>query len=128
MGIAIGVLTLGSGFWYYSQGLAQWQAMMFTTMAFLQVFQALATRSNTESLFTIGVFSNRVMWGVIALVVGLQLVALYTPLGVFLGLLPLTAVDLLVCVGLGLALFTAVEAEKLFLRGRAPSRRPALQA
>ena len=128
VGIAIGVLTLGSGFWYYSQGLAQWQAMMFTTMAFLQVFQALATRSNTESLFTIGVFSNRVMWGVIALVVGLQLVALYTPLGVFLGLLPLTAVDLLVCVGLGLALFAAVEVEKLFLRGRAPSRRPALQA
>ena len=37
-------------------------------------------------------------------------------------------VDLLVCVGLGLALFAAVEAEKLFLRGRVPSRRPALQA
>jgi Ca2+-transporting ATPase len=129
VGIVIGVLTLGVGFWYYTQGYAQWQAVMFTTLAFLQVFQALATRSNTESLFTIGVFSNRVMWGVIALVVGLQLVALYTPLGAFLGLLPLTAVDLLVCVGLGLALFVAVEVEKLFLRGRtAGSRRLAAQS
>jgi len=37
-------------------------------------------------------------------------------------------IDLLVCVGLGLALFAAVEVEKLFLRSRVPSRRPALQA
>lgn len=129
VGIAIGALTLSGGFWYYSQGNSQWQSMMFTTLAFLQVFQALATRSNTESLFTIGVFSNRVMWGVIGLVVGLQLVAIYTPLGVFLGLSPLTAVDLLVCVGIGLALFGAVEVEKLLLRSRASGGRSrALQA
>ena len=128
VGIAIGVLTLGVGFWYYREGLAQWQAMMFTSLAFLQVFQALATRSNTESLFTIGVFSNRVMWAVIALVVGLQLVALYTPLGVFLGLQPLSALDLLVCIGLGLALFIAVELEKLVIRGRRANTQPVLQA
>ena len=128
VGIAIGLLTLGVGFWYYREGLAQWQAMMFTSLAFLQVFQALATRSNTESLFTIGVFSNRVMWAVIALVVGLQLVALYTPLGVFLGLQPLSALDLLVCVGLGLALFIAVELEKLVIRGRRANTQPVLQA
>ena len=118
VGIAIGIITLGVGFWYYRAGAAQWQAVMFTTLAFLQIFQALATRSNTESLFTIGVFSNHVMWGVIALVTTLQLVALYTPLGVFLGLQPLTLTDLLVCIGLGAALFAAVEVEKIFLRGR----------
>ncbi|GAB4445141.1 MAG: cation-translocating P-type ATPase [Chloroflexi bacterium OHK40] len=128
VGIAIGGLTLGVGFWYYQQGLGQWQAMMFTTLAFLQVFQALATRSNTESLFSIGVFSNRVIWGVIALVVSLQLAALYTPLGVFLGLQPLTGLDLLLCVGVGLALFIAVEIEKLALRGRHAAPRLAPQA
>jgi Ca2+-transporting ATPase len=129
VGVAIGVLTLGVGFWYYSQSDPQWQSMMFTTLAFLQLFQALATRSNTESLFTIGIFSNRVMWGVICLVVGLQLVALYTPLGVFLGLTPLTMVDLLVCVGIGLALFIAIEVEKLLFRSRiSGSRRSAPQA
>jgi Ca2+-transporting ATPase len=121
VGVAIGVLTLSVGFWYYREGLIQWQAMMFTTLAFLQVFQALVTRSNTESLWSIGVFSNRVMWGVIGVVVGLQLVALYTPLGVFLGLQPLTVPDLLLCVGLGLVLFAAVELEKLVLRRRLPA-------
>jgi Ca2+-transporting ATPase len=129
VGMAIGVLTLGVGFWYYNQSNAQWQSMMFTALAFLQLFQALATRSNTESLFTIGIFSNRVMWGVIGLVVSLQLAALYTPLGLFLGLTPLTMGDLLICVTIGLALFIAVEIEKLFLRSRASgSRRSALQA
>jgi P-type Ca2+ transporter type 2C len=116
VGLLIGLLSLGAGFWYYQQGLAQWQSVMVITLALLQVFQALATRSNHESLFSIGVFSNRVMWGVIALVVLLQLLALYTPLSLFLGLLPLTAFDLLVCVGLGLLLLTAIELEKLVRR------------
>jgi Ca2+-transporting ATPase len=129
VGVAIGVLTLGVGFWYYAQGAAQWQAMMFTTLAFLQVFQALATRSNSESLFTIGVFSNRLMWAAITVVVGLQLAALYTPLGAFLGLRPLAAADLLLAVGVGAALFAAVEAEKLVLRRRvAPGPRLASES
>ncbi|RRR73264.1 MAG: cation-translocating P-type ATPase [Candidatus Viridilinea halotolerans] len=112
VGLVIGILSLGVGGWYYVQGLSQWQTMMVTTLAFLQVFQALATRSNTESLLSIGIFSNRVMWGIIVLVVGLQLLALYTPLNIFLGMQPLAVVDLLLCVGLGVILFLAIEIEK----------------
>lgn len=118
VGVALGALALAVGFAYYTAGQAQWQTMMFTTLAFGQMFQALATRSNRESLFTIGVFTNRVMWGVIALVVVLQMVALYTPLALFLGLQALSLVDVLVCVVLGIILFVAVEIEKFFLRSR----------
>jgi P-type Ca2+ transporter type 2C len=128
VGLAIGVLTLGVGFGYYQQGLAQWQTMMVTTLVFLQVFQALATRSNTESLFSIGVFSNRVMWGVIALVVALQLAVLYTPLGLFLGLQALSAWDLLVSLGMGVLLFATIESEKLGLRKRRTGRSQRLTA
>jgi Ca2+-transporting ATPase len=126
VGVAIGVLTLGVGFWYYRQGLPQWQTMMVISLAFLQVFQALATRSNTESLFTIGVFSNRVMWGVIALVVGLQVLALTTPLGLFLGLQALSGADLLVCTAIGASLFVLIELEKFALRSRRMSQRASL--
>jgi Ca2+-transporting ATPase len=119
VGIAIGALALGAGFWYYIQGLAQWQSVMFSALAVLQVFQALATRSNRESLFSIGVFSNRGMWAVIGLLVVLQALVLYTPLAGLLGLLPLTAGDLLFCLALGLLLFALIEAEKWVLRGRA---------
>ena len=92
--------------------------MMFTTLAFLQVFQALGTRSNTESLVSIGVFSNRLMWIIIGVVVGLQLLAIYTPLSGFLGLTSLTLGDLLISVGVGVGLLVVIEAEKAILRGR----------
>ena len=91
---------------------------MFTALAVVQIFNALAVRSNTEYLFVMGVFSNRVMWAVIALVAALQLTALYTPLNRFLGLQPLTARDWLLCLGLGAVLLSAVELEKTLIRAR----------
>jgi Ca2+-transporting ATPase len=118
VGIAIGVLSLAVGFGYYLQGLAQWQTVMVTALVFLQVFQALATRSNSASLLSIGIFSNRVMWGIIGVVVGLQLLALYTPLGIFLGLMPLGLNDLLLCGLLGVLLLVLIEGEKWMLRRR----------
>lgn len=112
VGILIGLLSLGAGGWYYWQGLSQWQTVMVTSLAFLQVFQALATRSNSASLWSIGIFSNRVMWTIIMLVVGLQLLALYTPLSIFLGMQALTIFDLLLCIGLGVVLLGAIEGAK----------------
>ncbi|HEX2909894.1 MAG TPA: cation-translocating P-type ATPase [Chloroflexia bacterium] len=112
--LAAGVI----GFIYYQSGSTYWQSMIFTTVAFLQVFQALATRSTYNSLFSIGIFTNRFMWGIIGLVSLLQLLALYTPLRIFLGLAALPLSDLLVCIGVGASLFGAVELEKIILRGR----------
>jgi Ca2+-transporting ATPase len=117
-GVLIGVVSLGVGYVYYTPESTYWQTMIFATLAFVQIFQALATRSSTESLFSIGVFSNRMMWMVIGAVVLFQLIALYTPLAGFLGLQALAPIDLLVSVALGLALFVAVEIEKFFIRQR----------
>ncbi|PDW03788.1 cation-translocating P-type ATPase [Candidatus Viridilinea mediisalina] len=112
VGMVIGLLSLGAGGWYYWQGLSQWQTVMVTSLAFLQVFQALGTRSTSASLWSIGIFSNRVMWGIIVLVVGLQLLAIYTPLSIFLGMQALTLFDLLLCIGLGVLLLGAIEGAK----------------
>ena len=118
VGALIGVLALVVGGVYYFQGLPQWQTMIFMTLAVLQIFQALATRSNTESLFAIGVFSNRVMWGAIAGVVALQFAAVYVPplSTAFLRTVPLTAQDLGITVAAGLILFAAIELEKWIIR------------
>ncbi len=113
VGSFIAVLALGVGFWYYTAGLARWQTMVFTSLVFLQLFQALATRSNYDSLLRIGVFRNRLMWICIAVIIALQLALLYVP--VFqriLHLLPLTAGDLGVCIGVGVVLFLAIEGAK----------------
>jgi Ca2+-transporting ATPase len=116
VGLFIGIIGLGIGFIYYQAKLPYWQSMLFTTAAFLQVFQALATRSNIESLFSIGVFSNRWMWYIIGLVSLLQGLALYTPLVTFLGLKPLPLFDFGLSIVLGGSLLLVVELEKVFLR------------
>ncbi len=116
IGVLIGVASLGVGFIYRETGRAEWQTMIFTTLAFMQVFQAFGTRSGTESLRTIGFTTNRVMVGIASLVVALQLGALYTPLNDFLDLDPLGALDLTICIGLGLALLLALEVHKHLVR------------
>jgi magnesium-transporting ATPase (P-type) len=73
--------------------------MIFTTMTFLQIFHALAIRSNYESLWSIGVFTNWVMWGIIVLILVLTFGLLYTPVGAFIGLMALTGNDLLLALG-----------------------------
>ncbi|MGK0276069.1 MAG: Ca2+-transporting ATPase [Ilumatobacter sp.] len=112
IGALIGAASLGIGFIYRETNQAEWQTMMFTTLAFMQVFQAFGTRSRTESLRTIGFTTNRLMLAIAAVVVALQLAALYTPLNGFLDLDPLGAADLAICVGLGLALLVVLEINK----------------
>lgn len=117
-GALIGAAALAVGYVYEATGWADWQTMMFTSLAFLQLFQALATRSNTESLRSLGLTSNPVLLGVAAAVAGLQLVAIYTPVRSLLNLEPLALADLLVCIGLGVALLVVLEAEKSIRRRR----------
>jgi P-type Ca2+ transporter type 2C len=112
VGAVIGVVTLALGFGYYAADLEQWQTIMFTTLAFMQIGQAFATRSSTESLREIGWRTNPVMLGIAGLVAGLQLIAVYTPLREFLDLQVLSAADLLVCAAAGVGLLALVETVK----------------
>lgn len=61
----------------------------------------------------------------VALVVALQLAALYVPplQGTFLRLVPLSPADLLLSVGLGFTLLLALEVEKGLARRRTRTRR-----
>ncbi len=116
IGAFIGAASLGIGFIYRETGQAEWQTMIFTTLAFMQVFQAFGTRSRTESLRAIGFTSNRVMLAIASFVVALQLGALYTPLNDFLDLDPLGAIDLTICASLGIGLLIVLEVHKHIAR------------
>jgi Ca2+-transporting ATPase len=98
---------------------SSWRTMLFTTLAFLQVGQAVASRSSNESAFTLGWRSNLTLFWLALLVVGLQLLVIYTP-GVrdFFTAVPLTLTELLICVGLGSLAFWAIELEKWVLSRR----------
>jgi Ca2+-transporting ATPase len=98
---------------------AVWQTMLFTTMVLAQLFLALAVRSSRDSLFRIGVFSNRPMILALAVTLILHLGVLYVPfMQVFFKTTALSLTQLGICVGGGLVVFLAVEGEKLLLRLR----------
>jgi Ca2+-transporting ATPase len=113
VGVLIGALALGLGAWYYFAGREEWQTMVFTCLAFAQVFQALASRSARDSFFKTGLAGNNLLAGMIATVVVLQLTVIYVPfLRNFFGVVPLGALDLLIAVGVSAVVFLVMEAEK----------------
>ena len=115
VGGLVGALALGAGWWYYAQNLPQWQTVIFTTLAFAQIGQALAARSVRQTLFQLGLTSNRLLAGLALAVFALQLGAMYLPFTEsFFRVTPLAATDLLVCVLLGAVVFAAMEVEKVF--------------
>jgi Ca2+-transporting ATPase len=115
VGALIGGLALALGSAYYFTGREQWQTMVFTFLAFAQVWQALAARSERESFFRQGLFSNPLLAGMAALVIVLQLAVLYLPfMSGFFQVVPLTAFDLAVAAGSGALILVAMELEKSF--------------
>ncbi|MFH0871280.1 MAG: HAD-IC family P-type ATPase [bacterium] len=74
--------TLGL-FWYAQQngGLDYARTVAFTTMVAFQWFQAFNARSNYQSVFAIGVFSNRWVLLGVGIAILLQIGAVHTPVG-----------------------------------------------
>jgi Ca2+-transporting ATPase len=128
VGVLIGAVALLAGWLTLDRPENTWQTMIFTTLAFLQIGQALASRSSRESFFTQGLLTNKLLLVMVAVTVALQLAVLYIPfLDQFFEVVPLALNDLLLAVGLGTAAFVAIEIEKWFLRrretaGRSPVR------
>jgi len=117
VGGLIGVLALGLGSWFYFTGRPEWQTMIFTSLAFMQVFQALASRSTKESQFKIGALTNPLLAGMALLVVGLQMMVLYIPaLAKFFEVLPLGGYDLSITIASGVIVFIVMELEKWWKR------------
>lgn len=119
VGLFMGLLSVGVGYWYWIRGLPTWQTMVFTTLTFSEMGYVMAIRSNRESLFTIGVSSNRALLGAVALTFVLQLAVVYVP---FLQNLfktsTLSLQDLMICFGISILLFSAVEIQKWIIRLR----------
>jgi P-type Ca2+ transporter type 2C len=110
VGLMIGTLALGLGAWYFFTDRPEWQTMIFTSLAFMQVFQALAARSEKESLFEIGFWSNPALAGLVLVVVALQMMVIYVPaFAAFFEVLPLRLADLGIAVAAGLVVFVVME-------------------
>jgi Ca2+-transporting ATPase len=78
---------------------------------------ALATRSNRESIFSIGLFTNRLMVGAVLLTIVLQMMLIYVPfLQKIFYTVALSAGELAIALVASAVVFTAVETYKWNLR------------
>jgi Ca2+-transporting ATPase len=117
VGLLIAGVSLLAQAWAYHTGSARWQSMVFTVLTLSQMGHVLAIRSERESLFTLGVLSNKPLLGAVLLTFAMQMAILYVPIlqGVF-KTAPLTFKELMICVGLSAVVFVAVEIEKWMSR------------
>ena len=119
VGLLMSGLALGTQAFAIHIADSHWQSMTFTVLTLSQLAHALAIRSERESLFKQGLFSNKAMSGAIGLTIVLQLSTLYVPpLARVFRTAPLTARELAACFGVASVIFVAVEIEKLIRRRR----------
>lgn len=118
VGLLIGALCLGVQAWAIASG-AHGQTMVFTVLTLAQMAHVLAIRSETQSLFALGLRSNLALTAAVALTFVLQLATVYVP-----ALQPvfrteaLTAAELAICLAAAAVVFVAVELEKAWRRRR----------
>ncbi len=98
--------------------LAYAQTMTFTTLVFYQLYNVFNARSDERSAFR-GLFTNRWLWGALALSVLLQIAVVYLPfLQRAFGTVDLTLSDWLICLGVASTVLWMRELAKLVAMGR----------
>ncbi len=117
VGLLMGFVSLFTQAWSIKTGHAHWQTMVFTVLCLSQMGHVLAIRSEKESLFIQGLFSNKPLLGAFALTFALQMATIYVPfLNPIFKTEPLTLAELMFTLALASTVFIAVEIEKLLVR------------
>jgi Ca2+-transporting ATPase len=117
--LLLAAITIGTQAYAIQNDNTHWQTMVFTVLCLGQLAHVLAIRSEKVSIFRHGFWSNRLLLLAVAGTFLLQLATIYIP---FLNRLfktqPLSFSELMLCIGLALVIFVAVEVEKLVRRKR----------
>ncbi len=117
IGLLMGGVSLFAQGWAYHTGSAHWQSMVFTVLTLSQMGHVLAIRSERDSFFVQGPFSNLPLLGATLLTLALQMAVLYVP--VFQPVFKTEALsldELVLCLALSSVVFVAVEIEKWLRR------------
>lgn len=119
VGLLMGGVALATQAWSLSTGNAHWQTMVFTVLCLSQMGHVLAIRSEKESFFSQGIFSNKPLTGAFLLTFVLQMATIYVPqLQPIFKTEALTLRELALTLALSSLIFVAVEIEKWLKRRR----------
>ncbi|MBI5327748.1 MAG: cation-translocating P-type ATPase [Deltaproteobacteria bacterium] len=117
VGLLMGFVSIFTQAWSIETGHAHWQTMVFTVLCLSQMGHVLAIRSEKESLFSQGLFSNKPLLAAFALTFALQMATIYIPfLNPVFKTEPLSLDELFITLVLSSVVFFAVEAEKWWKR------------
>jgi Ca2+-transporting ATPase len=124
IGLLIGGLCLSVQAWALSNGNTHGQTMVFTVLTLSQMVHVLTIRSETQSLWQLGLGTNRALLGAVLLTFLLQLATIYVPaLHPIFKTEALSLLELGICLGASALVGVAVELEKTW---RQRKRRAAL--
>ncbi|MEK6539892.1 MAG: cation-translocating P-type ATPase [Deltaproteobacteria bacterium] len=117
VGLLMAGITLFAQAWAITTGHGHWQTMVFTVLCLSQFGHVLAIRSEKESLFIQGIFSNKpLLWAVLGAFI-LQMAVIYVPfLQPIFKTEALTISELFFTLLLSSIVFIAVEFEKMWKR------------
>ncbi|MEW6675261.1 MAG: cation-translocating P-type ATPase [Nitrospirota bacterium] len=117
VGLLMAALVLSVQAWSIKTGHSHWQTMVFTVLCLTQLGHVLAIRSEKESLFKVGLLSNKPLLGAVILSFIFQMVTIYVPfLNPIFKTEPLTLNELALTLAVSSVVFFAVEAEKWWKR------------
>jgi P-type Ca2+ transporter type 2C len=117
VGLFVGGISIAAMAWTIFREVPYWQTVVFTVLTVSQLFHSLAVRSETASLFRIGLFTNLPMLGAVVLTLLLQMAVIYTPaLNTIFHTQPLPMFDLAFCLLLSSLVWLVVEIEKWLVR------------
>jgi P-type Ca2+ transporter type 2C len=124
IGIVLSIITIALMVWGYNYTVAtygaedqRWKTMVFTTLCLAQMGHAMAIRSNARMTIELNPLSNPFLLLAVGLTTILQLLLVYVePLRNFFGTHYLSPMELAVCLGFSMLLFTWIELEKLVMR------------
>ena len=120
VGLLMGLISLSVGYFYWQSNHSNWRTVLFTTLTLSQMAHVLAIRSERQSLFQIGILSNKYLVAALSLTAVLQLGLIYLPFlqSVFsTSFLP--AWDLGIAIAASSIIFWIVELEKWVQRRNA---------
>jgi Ca2+-transporting ATPase len=117
LGFGLGFLLLFIGYFYWSNNHSNWQTIVFTTLVFSRIGLVQTMRSQEDSLFQIGLFSNLPLLWIVLLTFGLQMMVIYTPfLQDIFQTVPLSLIDLTICLFLSILIAWTFEVKKWLIR------------
>jgi Ca2+-transporting ATPase len=119
VGLLLATLTISTQAYALYVGNTHWQTMVFAVLCLGQLTHVMAIRSETVSIFRLGIFSNPKLILAVAFTFFMQLAIIYLPLfNDFFKTTPLTLKELVFCMSVSFVIFIAVEIEKLILNFR----------